>query len=151
MAGFLTPDLDLRFIDGGMWEVTKPYEYCIGDADSSRRVRIPAGFKTDFASIPQVLRGVLPPTGTAKRPYGRAAVVHDWLYQKRRISYVDDRGRVFAVTYCDRETADNVLREAMEVLGVPGHTRWVIYRGVRVGGWVPWNNYREEENRAAQS
>lgn len=140
MAGFLSP-LELEFIDGHNWKVTEPFEYCLGDEASSRRVRIPAGFITDFASVPRGLWNILPPAG----PYGKAAVIHDWLYQKRRISYVDEHGRVFGVSYADRALADATLEEGMEVLGVGRLTRWAVYHGVRVGGWVAWNNYRQKE------
>lgn len=46
-------------------------------ADKSEPIiRVPAGFVTDFASIPRAFWVVLPPTGK----YGKAAVVHDYLY-----------------------------------------------------------------------
>ena len=90
------------------------------------RISVPAGFKTDYASIPRFFWRVLPPVGK----YDRAAVVHDWLYAKNGVT---------------RKQADDILYEAMGVLGVPGWQRNVIYAGVRVGGWKPWNEYREKE------
>ena len=87
-------------------------------------IRVPAGFKTDLASIPQFLWSVLPPVGR----YDRAAVVHDYLYR---------------FNGCTRKEADDVLFEAMAVLGVRATQRWTIYAGVRAGGWLPWKNYRE--------
>lgn len=81
------------------------------------RINIPAGFETDFASVPQLLWNLLPPTGR----YTRAAVVHDFLYRTPGL--------------CTRAQADAVLYEAMKF---PCHvgffTRWTIYLGVRVGG-----------------
>jgi len=35
----------------------------------------------------------------------------------------------------------------MGVLGVGRFTRWTIYAGVRVGGWVPWNKYRSKDGK----
>ena len=95
-------------------------------------VVVPPGFKTDLASIPQVLWNVLPPVGQ----YDRAAVIHDYLYKfPGTVSRVD---------------ADAVLNEAMDVLGVGRVKRWIIYAGVRVGGWKPWGAYREAEQHATR-
>lgn len=92
--------------------------------DSYWTIDVPAGFKTDLASIPRGLWNVLPPVGR----YDAAAVVHDLLYQRNG---------------CTRAEADAVLLEAMGVLGVGRLARWTIYAGVRTGGWVVWNNYRK--------
>lgn len=134
MGQFLTP-LELEFIDGRNWKITAPFEYHLGAADGPETVRIPVGFVTDFASIPRGLWNIFPPAGR----YGKAAVVHDWLYQKRVIT-LESTARLGS-----RLDADNALREGMQVLGVGSVTRWAIYAGVRAGGWVPWNNYRKAE------
>ena len=153
MAGFLTP-LRLEYIDGRFWATTEKFEYHLGAPDGIERVVIPAGFMTDFASIPRALWPVLPPTG----PYGKAAVVHDWLYQVREvrrmptIDVIDDQGkpagRIVMPTgarLVNRAEADAVFNEAMEVLTVRRTQRWTLYSGVRVGGWVTWNRYRRSD------
>jgi hypothetical protein len=91
-----------------------------------RRVTVPAGFKTDLASIPRVLQNLLPKVGK----YDRPAVVHDFLYQFNGVT---------------RGQADAVLNEAMTVLGVGRWPRWPIYAGVRAGGWKPWGAYRAKD------
>jgi hypothetical protein len=87
---------------------------------------IPIGFKTDFASIPQILWNILPPVGA----YDKAAVVHDFLYAHERITQ-------------KRKLADQILREAMEALHVIEWKRKAIYWGVRIGGWWVWHKYRK--------
>jgi len=94
----------------------------------NRTITVPRGFNTDLASIPRVFWITLPKSGK----YDRAAVVHDFLYAHNGVT---------------RKQADDVLKEAMEVLGVGQWTRWKIYAGVRLGGMVPWNRYRREETR----
>ncbi len=136
MANFLSP-LRLEYIDGHLWRLTEPFEYHMGAPDGANYVAIPTGFVTDFASIPRALWPVLPPTGT----YGKAAVVHDWLYQMRIIDHHPHEMRL-----CTRAEADATLNEAMIVLGVGRWTRWTIYGGVRIGGWAAWNHYRSQEN-----
>lgn len=127
--------LELEYLDGRNWKVTSDFYYDTdvplagvpvthtqfcdrfeGRAQGWRRIQIPAGFITDFASIPRVLWSILPPTGG----YGKAAVVHDRLYRTPGL--------------CTRAQADAVLKEAMQFLQVGWWTRQVIYAGVRVGG-----------------
>jgi hypothetical protein len=95
-------------------------------------VVIPVGFVTDFASIPKILWNILPPVGT----YGKAAVVHDYLYRKGEVSLecliCEDGHPVRMVT---RKEADFRFREAMQVLGTDFLVRWIIWAGVRMGGW----------------
>ena len=128
MSAFLTP---LRFEDdGGLpFTLTEPLRYqsdVLGD-----EVCVPVGFRTDLASIPRGLWNVLPKVGK----WDKAAVVHDALYFYGRIPI---QGR--AVTKAE---ADAVLREAMTLDGVGWWARFVIYSGVRLGGFVAWNHYRE--------
>lgn len=85
--------------------------------------RIPAGFVTDGASVPRVLWNILPPFGA----YSRSALLHDWLYFSGE---------------CSRAEADRRFMESMEREGVSLWKRWVMYSGVRMGGWVAWNRYR---------
>ena len=91
-----------------------------------RELIVEAGFKTDYASIPLGLWNILPKVG----PYDRAAVLHDWLYQYNGVS---------------RLVADQVFKEAMQVLKVGGFRLWAIYSGVRIGGWLTWNKYRAKD------
>lgn len=133
---FLDP-LELEYLDGRKWLLKSQFDYHLGTPDGTEVVSVPEGFVTDFASIPRVLWNVLPPTGG----YGKAAVVHDWLYQQRGVQCALPNGQT-VVRYVDRAEADATLLEAMVVLGVGRVTRQLIYRGVRVGGWVTWNRYR---------
>lgn len=142
MAGFLTP-LELEYIDGHIWELTAPFEYCVGSKDSNVKVIIPKGFITDFASVPKILWNLLPPTGS----YGKAAVVHDYLYQHPWVTIYDVPAQPtwFRTELKIRKECDEILNEAMQVLNVGKWTRRMVYTGVRVGGWKPWNSYREKE------
>lgn len=112
-------------IDGGLpYTLFGPLIY--DSAKLNRTIIVPTGFKTDLASIPRVLWSVLPPMGG----YSDGACVHDYCYQTA------DGGM-------SRGDADGVLNEAMAVAGVGRFTRWVIYAGIRSGGWVTWGRYRD--------
>lgn len=120
ISKFHTP-LNMQYLDGRNWLLTTSFTF--GSAVLERVVEIPAGFVTDFASIPRLLWNIYPPTGA----YGKAAVVHDYLY---RTAY-----------YATRAQSDQVLLEAMTELGVGLWTRRVIYRGVRMGGFLSYKGY----------
>jgi hypothetical protein len=142
MSGFLSR-LRLDYIDGHVWEVVEPFEYCLGEPEGPERVIVPAGFPTDFASIPRALWTFLPPTGK----YGKATLIHDALYQNRMVTiHVDEEQTIFRLV--ERGEADSILKEGMEVLKVGWFTRQLVYSGVRVGGWLPWKKYREAEESA---
>ena len=85
---------------------------------------VPIGFHTDFASVPRLGIVYAMLGDRAHEP----AVVHDWLYYA-------------GIT--TREMADNILLEAMGVLGLPLWQKLPIYYGVRVGGWYAWNTHRK--------
>jgi hypothetical protein len=131
--GFLSP-LVVRD-DGGTFVLVEPLQYASAVLDGV--LTVPAGFPTDFASIPRGLWNILPPVGK----YDAGAVCHDRLYRDGGFG-----GRAIA-----RGVADRVLREAMEVSGVNRVQRWLIYAGLRTGGWVVWRRYRLSQPCAAGS
>lgn len=140
MEGKFLDPLELEYIDGRVWKLTSPFDYHLGSPTGLDFVRIPAGFLTDFASVPRFFWRIFPPTGQ----YGKAAVVHDWLYQNRVVIVEWPDGHK-TTRLVERSEADGVLYEAMGVLGVDRFTRWGIYAGVRVGGWVAWRKYRSAD------
>jgi uncharacterized protein DUF1353 len=91
----------------------------------NRTITVPEGFVTDLASVPRFFWPFVSPIGK----YDDACVLHDWLYN---------------VGGVERKQADDVLREAMSACGVAHDDQWVIYHGVRAGGWLPWRRYRKQ-------
>lgn len=118
--GFLRP-LILEYLDGRRWRLNESFGYTLR---TGRRITVPAGFETDFASVPRVFWRVLPPTGD----YGKAAVIHDYLYSKGLMP---------------REEADRVFLNAMKDLKVNSFIRRSMWAAVRSFGWIPWRRYRE--------
>lgn len=125
VSTFTTP-LDVEYLDGRNWRLIADFEFASDVLE--RIVRIPAGFVTDFASIPRPLWALLPPTG----PYGKPAVVHDMLYRFPAC---------VTPTVTFRE-ANAVLLEGMIALRVGLVTRTVIVVGVQLFGWIVWHQYR---------
>ncbi len=125
--------------DRCLWYLPEPLHYERGAEGSGDLVSVPAfdptGWTdaqlstirtrgvTDLASIPRIARRLLPPDG----PYVKAAIPHDDLYVTK------GHGGRFT-----RREADDILLEAMEVLGVPAWKRTMVYRAVRLGGQAGW-------------
>ena len=86
-----------------------------------------AGFRTDLASIPRILRSLIPQNGRHRRP----AVIHDKLY------------RLAGLNGWTRAEADKAFKEAMTVTGVPSYRKHIMYAGVRAGGWITWKKNLE--------
>ena len=107
------------FADGNFWHTRAPLEWV--SRVSGRGVTVPAGFVTDFASIPRIVWPLLPKWGK----YGLASVVHDYLY---------------AVGRGLRSDADAALLEAMEDLHESSWRYSLVYRGVRLVGDGPWQD-----------
>lgn len=107
------------------WILHTAFEYHVGEEESGDVISVPAGFRTDFASIPRIFWNILHPAGK----YRGAAVIHDWLYNQHARP---------------RKECDKIFLEAMGVLKVSWVKRHAMYRAVRSFGWIPWNNGKEK-------
>jgi hypothetical protein len=123
---FDSPSLIVRRVSDQQWEVVEALVYR-GRRDT---FVVPAGFPTDFASVPRVVVWLFPRFGR----YTLAAVLHDWL--------TTEGLRTGAVSSRD---ADGLFRRVMAELRVPPVRRWLMWAGVRWGalaspprrpGWV---------------
>ena len=109
----------------GEWALIDPLAYT--DNKGNEYV-VPAGFTSDYASVPRRPVAFLLAGCTAHR----ASVLHDWLIR---------------TNYCPREQADELFREAMESVGVPPWRVGMMYRAVRAeteniaNRPKPWGTY----------
>ena len=92
-------------------------------SDKYGYISVPAGYCTDFASVPRI-------PGTYWLVGGRAvlpAILHDHAYDCR-------------TAVMKRSQADALFLEAMAVANDPSNsfTRWLMYTAVRAGGWKAW-------------
>jgi len=94
-------------------------------ASGGEAIAVPAGFITDFASVPHGFWNLEPPLGDA----AKAAVVHDYLYATRGMG-----GRY------SRAQADGIFRDALAALGVPRWKRNLLWAAVRLGGAGGWGD-----------
>jgi len=102
--------------EGSRWQLVEPLGYAGRDETFS----VPAGFTTDFASVPQALTWLVPRYGR----YTKAAILHDYLWglcREGRFAWAD---------------ADGLLRRAMRELDVPFLRRWLMWGAVRLAAIV---------------
>ncbi|MFI6165864.1 DUF1353 domain-containing protein [Nocardia sp. NPDC051052] len=104
-SGPIVEELDAKF-----WRVVEPLVY----QGSSEEFVIPAGFRTDFASVPRALVWLVPRYGA----YTRAAILHDFLRSSHAVSIAD---------------ADGIFRRCLRELGVAVPRRWMMWAAVRLG------------------
>lgn len=107
------------------WTLLQDLWYEIGEKGSGRWIRVPKGFLTDGASTPRVIWAFLPSTGR----YLQAAILHDYLYK------VLQAGLTFPEVR-SRGEADREFRLASLACGVSPAVAWILWLGVRLGGWV---------------
>jgi len=115
-----------------LYEVTSDFTYVSDKLGRSvivpgRSAAAPAGFVTDFASIPRAAWNIIDPEDPI---IAWPSVVHDYLYSRK--------GKLpdgFAYT---RTKADGVLREGMEVCGASSVIRQSVYQAVKAFGGSHW-------------
>ena len=89
---------------------------------------VPVGFSTDGASIP---RFAWITTGTPFHPkHIRAAVIHDYLYQRGSLK---------------RITADRIFKAFLLADGVSKYQAFKMYLALRAFGWIAWRRYRKAD------
>lgn len=114
MSSYFVTQLRVEQIDDETWRLLEPLVYY--SHILQRSIAAPAGFVTDFASVPRLPFIYWLLGGRASK----AAVIHDLLYRRG--------GGV------SRADADSVFVEAMQA---SGHAAWrqrLMWRGLRVGG-----------------
>ncbi|WP_433693187.1 DUF1353 domain-containing protein [Paraburkholderia phenoliruptrix] len=116
--------------DDGQWELLADLIYQSDVA--GRRFTVPAGFITNFASVPRIPIVYELAGDTASN----AATVHDYLYSTHIVS---------------RSVADSVLREASAVTDVPDWRRQLMWAGVRLFGWLYWGGAATSTKPAAKA
>lgn len=116
MSAFLTKLAVEEVIDGS-WRLTSPLLYASDHLQKT--ITVPAGFITDFASVPRLPVAYLLAGGEADE----AAVVHDYLYHSHDVP---------------RPDADAVFEEAMAISGQPWWRRKLMWAGVRLFGGTPY-------------
>jgi hypothetical protein len=120
MSNFLT-ELDVKLKDDDcIWVLCSPLVY---NSDLLGQIVVPAGFETDFASVPRVPI-IFEMWGNKAH---REAVLHDYLY------------RIDSKPVASYSEANGVFLEAMEVRDKDVYVRYPMFWGVVLGGWTAYH------------
>lgn len=108
-------------------ELTQEVRVNLSNGES---ITIPAGFRTDFATVPRLLRGIVWGSGN----HNLATLIHDWLYDNQySISGGLDWKR-------DRDFADKEMLHWLERSGCSKVKRYAMYYACRIGGRSWWKS-----------
>ena len=122
MSQFLSP-LQVEELADNRHKLLVPLVYQSDVA--GRTFTVPAGFVTDYASVPRVIFAYWIAGGTANE----AAVVHDFLYQSHQT---------------EKRLADRVFLEAALVTGNPRWRAYAMYQAVK---WFSGTSYQTGPER----
>lgn len=96
---------------GSRWQLVRRFDYAVPGTDY--RVSIPAGFSTNFASVPWYARWLISPVDPTLRV---AALVHDYLVGEFTDPgvIIHDDGRESVVSWKDQRPKDDWKRKRRE-------------------------------------
>lgn len=114
-------DLELRHRPGQLcWEVIQPLCYHCADGQV---IDVPAGYRTDLASVPRIARRIVDPQTPAVR---RPSVVHDYIYTHLTQRFT-------------KAEADRIFYDALREEGMGSVLAWLMWQAVRIGGRGNWS------------
>jgi hypothetical protein len=82
---------------------------------------VPAGFKTDLASVPRFFWRIVPP-----HQYPEASILHDYMY---------------SAEYFKREKCDKFFREILIHRNASRLRAYAMWLAVRLFGWAVWRKH----------
>lgn len=117
---FISGNVVVKELGADTWQLLKPLIY----KGKHQTFTVPAGFKTDFASIPPALAWL----GSRYGVYSKAAILHDYLWDSKDVN---------------RSDVDGIFRRTMRELGVSFLRRWVMWAAVRTSGKLKDADFKE--------
>jgi hypothetical protein len=129
MSSFTSP-LIVKVLEEYRFELYRPFVFHLDSKYSKAKITVPAGFVTDFASVPRAFWSIIAPYGK----HAKAAVLHDFLYACHGYAFGDQ------LVSFTRKECDDIFLKAMEVLGVNPAKRWIMYQAVRLFAGSHWKS-----------
>lgn len=122
---YSTTELILKWVSTRkVWVLMEPITVSFVADDNERHpFTVPEDFETDLASIPQLLRWLVPQIGGQNLP----AIVHDWCYRDPSMQWLS------------KDRADLLFRVGMEQAGVGRFRRTLMYSAVK---WFGAGSYQ---------
>lgn len=115
-------------LGNGLFRIAKIFHYFCGAGRTGIKIEVPKGFIFDWCSMPWFFQWV---TGKHGK-HDAAATLHDYLY---------------ATHLTTRWMADAIFRDALRAAEVSLVVSWLLWAGVRVGGY---RSYKSGPDRQAR-
>ena len=125
-------DLDTEQIGPRKFKMRKPLRYT---SSTGEIIDIPAGFVTDYYTLPEISDRVLPGISQELNKDPRPAVLHDYLYHTGMIN-----GKRIK-----KMQADALLYDAMSSQKLEDKLKNIVRFGVQMGGSPAWYAYRARD------
>ena len=123
-------ELVLKEYDKDTWQLEQEINIILPIVTA--RIKIPKGFKTNFASIPKILRSVIDDNEDSILI---PSIIHDYLYSKGSIAWTS---RTEKFHYVTKKEADQILEHLMKDYGAPYWKYKLVYLTVRLFGDKYW-------------
>ena len=123
---------DLRWEGAGEYILRNDFEWY--DEQKVVTLHVPAGFKSDGASVPVNLHWVCDPEDLSEAAW----LIHDYLYR-----YQGAPPNLATWARYTRAQVDALFDSINKRHGVPSRKCRLAYLGVRLGGWTAWRKNRK--------
>jgi len=108
------------------FRVEQPFIYTFEKDGQIQNILVPAGFVTDYGSIPKVFQNIIEPIGH----YAACYIVHDLMY---------------AAELFPRSECDWILLCHLQKKGASWLRRNAVYSAVRCGGGFVWTKHNQDK------
>ena len=119
-----------KILNTGFFEVREPFYWFVNYDTKKEIITVPVWFKSNFWSIPIILRMFFNPTKYI------AYILHDYLYSKEWAIY--ETKHTWYEIYYTRKEADQILLATLHLEGAGFIERTLIYLWVRIWGWTSY-------------
>jgi len=134
MGSFDNQKLEIEDLENGNYLLLEDLNYYPNARDI---ITVPKGFRTDFRSVPTCVDNIIPKIGDAG---DKSSVLHDWLYGTKYFNWIGvcPSDLIVATDSQAKKNSDQMLLDAMNVLGVGYFKRYTIYWSVSLFGGSAW-------------
>lgn len=129
-----------KFCATNQRKFTLDSDFVYQDNEKDIRVTVPAGFTTDFSSVPGAFWAYFAPW-----EHPEAGLIHDWLYKAPE--------RFQSATLkppLDRGQCDDIFRRILHLKGVRWGKRQALWLALKIGGGRAWDKHRAADSISAQ-
>lgn len=135
MDAYFPIPIDGKFCQDNPRKFTLDSDFIYVDNEKDIRVVVPAGFVTDFSSVPGAFWSYFAPW-----EHPEAGLIHDWLYKAPNAFQSDSLKPPLTQAQCD-----DIFRRILHIKGVRWTKRQVLWSILRSFGSHAWDKHRKSD------